>query len=183
MKLLEAINLILPKLGEHPVTSITTKHPTLAVVIPIIENEVKELLLRGWWFNEFKYTAYPDSEGAISLGTDTLAFTPDCANVAVRGLRLFNTDTLSYTFSTSVPGVVKLNVPFEELPESAAQYIQWKALVTALTTDIGITQEVQLWSMNQDKANGELLAEHLRNRKYNTRRTKQFAKLRRALNA
>ena len=32
MKLLDAVNLILPKLGEHPVTSLTIKHPTLAIV-------------------------------------------------------------------------------------------------------------------------------------------------------
>ena len=67
MKLLDAVNLILPKLGEHRVTSVDNKHPTLAIILPEIENELKKLLARGWWFNEFDYKAYPDSEGAGAL--------------------------------------------------------------------------------------------------------------------
>ena len=58
----------MPKLGERAVTSLSVKHPTLAVLLPIIEQTRKTTLLRGWWFNKYAYTAYPDTDGAIALG-------------------------------------------------------------------------------------------------------------------
>ena len=48
MKLLDAVNLVLPKLGERPVTSLEVKHPTLAVLLPIIEQTQINTLQRGW---------------------------------------------------------------------------------------------------------------------------------------
>ena len=70
MKLLDAVNLVLPKLGERPVTSLEVKHPTLAVLLPIIEQTQMNTLQRGWWFNEYEYTAYPNAQGEIGIGVD-----------------------------------------------------------------------------------------------------------------
>ena len=178
MQLLDAVNLILPKLGEHRVTRIDSKHPTLAVILPEVENELRKLLMRGWWFNEFDYTAYPDPEGGITLGTDTLTFTPVYADVAVqRGARLFNPVTLSYTFTEPVKCRVRVYVPFDELPESAAQTVYYSGLNNAFITDIGMTQEVQIWGAQAATAYSDLLAEHLRQKKYNTKQSRQFRRL------
>lgn len=178
MILLEAVNLILPKLGEHRVTSLTLKHPTLAVILPEIDNELRQLLMKGWWFNEFDTTLYPDSEGAIFLGTEVLTFTPECAGVAVqRGNQLFNPVTLSYAFTTSVKGRVRQYVEFDLLPEAAAQYVYYSGLVNAYITDIGLTQEVQAWGNKAQAAWSDLLAEHLRQRKYSTRQSVKFRRL------
>ena len=178
MFLLDAVNLILPKLGEHRVTRLDIKHPTIAVILPEVENELRKLLMRGWWFNEFDYTAYPDPEGGIALGTDTLTFTPVYADVAVqRGARLFNPVTLSYTFTEPVKGRARMYVPFDELPESAAQTVYYSGLNNAFITDIGMTQEVQIWGAQAATAYSDLLAEHLRQKKYNTKQSRQFRRL------
>lgn len=178
MLLLEAINLILPKLGEHRVTRLDIKHPTLAVILPEVENELRKLLARGWWFNEFDYTAYPDSEKAITLGTDTITFTPGCADVAVqRGQKLYNPITLSYAFDEPVKGRARVYVPFDELPESAAQTVYYSGLTNAYITDIGLTQEVQTWGSQAAGAYSDLLSEHLRQKKYSTRQSRSFRRL------
>ena len=175
MKLLDAVNLILPKLGEHRVTSIDNKHPTLAIILPEIENELKKLLARGWWFNEFDYKAYPDSEGAIVLGTNTLEFTPKYPNTAVaRGLSLYNPVTLSYVFDRYVEGRVREYVDFEQIPESAAQSVLYNALVSSYATDIGMTNEVLLWQMAASQAYSDLLAEHLRQKKHTTKNSRRW---------
>ena len=183
MDLLKAINQVLPKLGEHPVTSVTTKHPTVSIIVSTIENDIKELLLDGWWFNEFDCTLYPDDEGYIAVGSDVLSFVPTYDTAALRGLKLYNTETLSYTFTSPIQGHVWQYIPFEELPESAAQYVYWKALITALATDIGLTQEVQLWNVNMQNAYSRLVSEHLRHKKFSTRKTRQYRKMRAAMNA
>ncbi len=181
MKLLDAVNLILPKLGEHPVTSLTIKHPTLAIILPEVEQELKSLLLRGWWFNQFKYTAMPDVDGRIALGTDTLAFVPERTYASVRGVELFNTDTMSYTWTESVPGVLTVRVDFEKLPESAANVVWYNALINAYTTDIGMANDLQIWQTRAASAHSDLLAEHLRNRKFSSAKTRRFMNLRNAL--
>lgn len=182
MKLLDAVNLILPKLGEHRVTRLDVKHPTLAVILPEVENELVSLLQRGWWFNEFDYTAYPDSEGAITLGADTITFTPKYPNTAVqRGNALYNPVTLSYVFTAPVEGRVRQRVEFDDLPESAAQFVYYSALNNAFVTDIGMTNELQAWSASAGVAYSAMLAEHLRNKQYNTKNTRSWGRLKRAL--
>lgn len=184
MNLLDAVNLILPKLGEHSVTSLTLKHPTLAVVLPEVDNELKAVLGRGWWFNEFDYTAYPDSEGGIVLGSTALTFTPKYPDTAVqRGTQLFNPSTLSYIFTDPVAGRVRQYVPFDLLPESVAQYVWYSALVNIYVTDLGVTQEVAVWQSKAAAAYSDMLAEHLRQRKYSTKSSKKWQNLRRAMRA
>lgn len=178
MNLLEAVNLILPKLGEHRVTSLNLKHPTLAVILPEIDNELRQLLMKGWWFNEFDTTLYPDSEGFIFVGTEVLTFTPECADSAVqRGDQLYNPVALSYVFTSPVKGRIRQYVEFNNLPESAAQFVYHSGLVNAYITDIGMTQEVQVWSTKAAAAWSDLLAEHLRQRKYSTRQSAKFRRL------
>jgi hypothetical protein len=178
MLLLDAVNLILPKLGEHRVTRLDIKHPTLAVILPEVENELRKLLSRGWWFNEFDYTAYPDSEKHIALGIDTISFTALYADTAVqRGNKLFNPVTLSYDFDEPVKGRARMYVPFDELPESAAQTVYYSGLTNAYITDIGLTQEVQTWGAQAAASYSDLLSEHLRQKKYNTRQSRKFRKL------
>lgn len=172
MKLLTAVNLILPKLGEHPVTSVELKHPTLAIILPELENELRTLLMKGWWFNEFDYTVYPDSEGKAVLGDTTLEFTSETA--VQRGLNLFNPSTLSYVFTSPIVGRVRQYVAFEDLPESAAQAVLYRTMVKVYSTDIGLENVVKLWEDSAAQGYSDLLAEHCRQKKFNTRKSRRW---------
>lgn len=184
MKLLDAVNLVMPKLGERAVTSLSVKHPTLAVLLPIIEQTRKTTLLRGWWFNKYAYTAYPDTEGAIVLGADTLSFVPDVPDSAVvRGQDLFNPVTLSGVFDAPVKGTITQDVDFDLLPESAAFYVFYSALVEAFTTDIGVTQELGVWQTKAGQGWSDLLMEHLRQVKPSSKQHRAWLKLQRAKRA
>jgi Tail tubular protein len=181
MRLLDAVNLVLSRVGEHPVTSVTAKHPTLAILLPEIELELKTCLLRGWWFNEYDYTAYPDSEGRIALGTECLRFVPKCAYAAMRGQDLYNTRTRSYKWDDAVSGRIIEYVPFDRLPESAAQFVFYKAAVNTYIQDIGLTNEVQAWASNALMAEQQLLSEHLANKKYSSAKLHTFQRITSAL--
>lgn len=183
MKLLDAVNLMLPKLGEHPVTSLTVRHPTLAIILPEVENVLTTVLLQGWWFNTSDYTAYPDSEKKITLGIDTLSFVPERYPAALRGLALYNRTTLTYDWDTPVKGMLVQKIEFDLLPESVAQFVWYTALVNTYITDIGLTQDVQAWQGRATEAHTQVLAEHLRNQKYSTTGSVRFKRLRRAMRA
>jgi len=182
MQLLTAVNLVLPKLGERAVTSLDTRHPTLAVLLPIIDQTQRNVLRRGWWFNEFDYKAYPSVVGEIDIGSTTLSFIPRYADTAVvRGTRLYNPETLSYVFTDYVEGKVIQNIEFDELPDSAASYIFYASLVEAYATDLGVTQELSVWQTMAGMAWSDMLAEHLRQRKHSTRKSTRWARLTNAL--
>lgn len=183
MKLLDAVNLILPKLGEHGVTRIDIKHPTLAIIIPEVDNTLIQILNKGWWFNEFPYTVPLNDAGELVLGTDAIAFLPDRSEVfaVFRDGKLYNPATLSYTWTKPVRGVVKQFVPFDSLPLSAQQYVWHTALVTTYVTDIGLEKEVQMWQGLAQAAYSDMLAEHIQQRKYSTRQSGRYLRLRRAM--
>lgn len=183
LELLTAVNLVLPKLGEHPVTNLDVNHPTLAVILPEVDNSLTELLLKGWWFNEYETTLYPDSEKHIALGVDVLSFIPYYTSAAVRGSELFNTSTLSYDWDSAVEGRITQRVEFDKLPESAAQFVWYNALISAYVTDLGVTQDVQVWQVKAGAAYTQLLAEHLRNKKYSTTKSRRYQRLRSAMRA
>src|SRR5690554_489918 len=85
MQILQAVNWILPKLGEHPVTNLNPKHPTLAIILPSLERLTDNVLRRGWWFNVYRTTIYPDSEGYAFVPQPTLEFLPDEPGPVTRG--------------------------------------------------------------------------------------------------
>lgn len=178
MKLLDAVNLVLPRLGERAVTSLEVKHPTLAILLPIVELTLRSALMQGWWFNEYEYTAHPNSEGEISLGADTLSFVPDKSDMAVqRGTRLFNPKTLSYVFTEPVKGVVVQYVEFDLLPEAAAMFVFYESLVDAFTTDLGVTQDLQIWQARSNESWSDLLSQHLKQRRHSTRKSYKWRRM------
>lgn len=178
MKLLAAINLVMPKLGERPLTSLTAKHPTLAIILPVVEANLDRCLNKGWWFNEFDYTAMPGTSGEIAMGADVLSFVPNSSDVAVmRGRRLYNPVTLSYVFTEPIKGRIRQRVLFDELPESAASYVFFASLVEAYATDLGVTQELQVWQTMSGAAYSDMLGEHLRQKKHNTRKNGNWRRM------
>lgn len=182
MELLTAVNLILPAMGEHPVTRIDIKHPTLAVILPVIQSNIDKELMRGWWFNEYTHTLYPNSEKEIGLPDDTLAFIPEEGKPgSVRNKRLFNATTLDYLWDTPVTGLLQLRLPFNELPESFATFVFYKALVQIYLVDIGLESVVSEWKQVYKESEFLATDEHLRNKRHSTRKSGRYARLRSAM--
>lgn len=182
MELLKAVNLILPAMGEHPVTRIDIKHPTLAVILPVIDSNIDKELMRGWWFNEFTHTLYPNSEREIYLPDDTLAFIPERGQEgSVRNKRLFNKATLDFMWDGPVKGSLQLRLPFEELPESFATFVFYKALVQVYLVDIGLESVVAEWKQVYKESEFLCTNEHLRNMRHSTQKSGRYARLRGAM--
>lgn len=169
-------------MGEHPVTRIDIKHPTLAVILPVIQSNIDKELMRGWWFNEFVHTLYPNNERGIGLPDDTLAFIPEEGfEGSVRNKRLFNAATLDFLWDTPVKGVLQLRLPFEDLPESFATFVFYKALVQIYLVDIGLESVVSEWKQIYKEAEFLCTNEHLRNKRHTTQKSRRYQRLRSAM--
>lgn len=173
MTLLQAINRIIPALGENPVDSIETRNPTVGIVLNAINNARHDLLQRGWWFNEFETTLYPDTQGVYVAPDGALEWIPHNVDAILRGDIFINPENLSTQFPTvdSLEGIVRLDVSFDDLPESFKLWVVHRGVVDAYLTDIGLEEIVGQWQRDAMLAENLVWTQHLRFKKYSTRKS------------
>ena len=140
MKLLDAVNTILPYLGEANVTSTTARNTTVQSILQQIETAKRALLATGWWFNTVSVTLYPGSDLKIKAPVNVLNWecNDDSVLSEIRGEYLYNLETGTYEFSGVQTGTIKQDLDFEELPEYAAQVIMYTACTAVYSADLGV---------------------------------------------
>jgi hypothetical protein len=134
---LEAVNIILINDGESPVSSLdeegfseaATAYNTLREISRTVQDS-------GWAFNtDYRRMLTPDSfSSEIILPLDTLWVRPTytCAGRALveRNRKLYDLETHSYAFSTSIYVDLCQMLDFVELPSAARYYIALRAART-----------------------------------------------------
>lgn len=128
---LEAVNTLLDAIGETPVSSLNNTGLVDAVKA---ERELmktsRQVQLMGWNFNTLRdFAIPPDVDGNITLPNNTLKVDPedDYLDYVQVGLRLFDRRTNSFNIAKTVRVELTILRDFEELPESARNYIVVKA--------------------------------------------------------
>jgi len=183
MKLLQAVNRILGELGEHPVTSIENKNPSVSVILKSIEDANAELQVNGWWFNNYSTELYRGQDGTIQLPDGLIDWEWISHPSEARGSKLINTENMSEDWSLvgvkSVKGKVTLLIEFEDLPHSFAELVTARAGVMAYTNDAGMDEVVQLFMQREAQATSTVMSHHLRHRKYSTAKSGMFQRMHR----
>ena len=181
MKLLDAVNTVLPYLGEHPVTDLDTAHPTVDLILAAIERQRSSLLAEGWWFNERTLTLPVNTDGKIDTPTEIISiYGLDC-DVEIRGDDLIDTYTGSWLFSAPIKVEVIEDTKFEHLPLYAAHYVTYIAACEIYTADFGVENSVQMLQSFASQAMEKLKQENLRKRRYNSsafKRSGRFGRIR-----
>lgn len=140
MKLLDAVNTVLPYLGEANVTSTTARNTTVQSILQQMDTAKQLLLSTGWWFNTVAVTLYPGSDKRIKAPVNVLNW--ECSDTSmlseIRGEYLYNLSVGSYEFDTGQYGVIKRNLDFEELPEYAALAVTYSACLAVYSADLGV---------------------------------------------
>lgn len=137
---LEILNHVLSVVGETPVSSVDSQHPTVLSATVEIDRVTKELQKRGWWFNtEFALSLGANDEGEVIVPSTALFLWPldPRSHLVQRGTRLY--DPVNHTFTINADVQVDLIslLPIEELPEAAAMYIQHKTALDFYVNDDG----------------------------------------------
>ena len=102
MKKLNAVNTILPYLGEHVVTSLDSRSPTVALILAGLEQHSTSMFAEGYWFNTQETTVQPNSAGIIYTPANMLAFYSLGRSVEPRGDRLWDIDNSTWYFTEDV---------------------------------------------------------------------------------
>jgi hypothetical protein len=183
VELLTAVNNILPFMTENIVTSISSKHPTVALILNRIEATRLLVLTDGYWFNEEVRTYYPSPSGDIAVPIDLLSMYPcDISlNYEIRGGFFYDLNKGTPLIPDKFEAKSIVDLPFNHLPIFAALAIQWRAAVEVYSGDFSVDTTVQLLKSNETEARALLDREHLRKKRFSTMRSLPGAHLRNAL--
>lgn len=171
MELLEAVNTVLPHLGEHVVTRVEgSKHPTVDLIVSAIDRHRLRVLSEGKWFNELILTLPVNTDGQIDVPKGTLAAYGVGCCVAIFGTKFKDTTTGSLYFNAPITVKLVVDVEFSKLPINVAQYVTYVAGAEVYTQDYGYEKSVPV--LQQLASDNKLLIhqEELRQRSYNSQK-------------
>lgn len=130
MQTLDVVNTMLGTMGEKPLNSLNDPHSYRGACLSTLSRINKQVQAKGYWFNREYLTLQPSAlNGHIYLPGDFINVevprspTRDTTQIVQRGRRLYNTEGGVYTFDHAVDVILIRLVPFEDLPEAAAQHI------------------------------------------------------------
>lgn len=131
---LEAVNLVLRMLGEAPVDSVVGQFGLAQQANDQLLDVSRKLQMENWSFNtDYQRTLQKDAiTGQIAVGSNVLRvevspFDYPGAEVVLRGDKLYDRVSNTYTFSQDIKADVTYALEWDELPEHARRYIAVKA--------------------------------------------------------
>jgi len=131
---LQAINTMLSVIGEPPVNSLSAQRADSLMAQNLIDEVAREVLTYGWHFNtEDNVILIPDNTtGYIYIGDTVVRVDMDpmydaTYDIVVRGNRLYNRKTNSYSFAEQLKVQQVILMDFEEMPEVAKRYVAVRA--------------------------------------------------------
>lgn len=138
MQKLNVVNDMLGTQGEAPLNSLVDSHESLGSCLRVLDQVGRRIQARGWYFNRELVTRSPSplnqqiafSNDILEVRADPYFKNKDDATVVKRGSRLYNTNGGTYVFDHDVQIILIRFVPFEDLPEAAAQHIAATAVMS-----------------------------------------------------
>lgn len=103
MNELETLNMLLRLIGSSPVNSVSTDHPDAANALTTMKRISKRVQRKGWWCNiEYNIVLQPNDRGEILVGKDISSLVAVDRNLLLRGVRLYNKQLQTSTFTSPV---------------------------------------------------------------------------------
>jgi Tail tubular protein len=160
---LEAVNEMLGLIGQAPVNSLTVTVGDVLIARSMLAIQSRYVQLYGFNFNtDSGYTLSPDVNGFISMPTGALRVDPTdpLQDIAIRrhpiyGMGLYDRANQTWTMSTSIDCDITWGFGFEDMPDSARNYIALSAARKFQMRVIGSKEldgyaqedEMRAWSM------------------------------------
>ena len=160
---LEAINELLEAIGEAPVNAeADTGLVEADLAATRLDKVSRQVQKRGWHWNTLvDFELVPDTEDNINLPGSTMKVDTTgksaCKDYVQRGLRLYDKENNTFTITDPVRVDIVLLLDFEELPESARDYITMRAARKFQERLFGSTELSQLDKDDEQKAWFDLL--------------------------
>lgn len=126
MSFLDAVNKVLAVTGDSPVSTLDDSYIQSRIAQQMLERAQRDVLSQGWWFNEEESMELsPDLNGFITLAPNVIKISVigDNGGIIQRGQRMYDRANRTYTFTSSIPVDMVINLEWDELPQVARAYI------------------------------------------------------------
>lgn len=127
---LEAVNEMLMSIGQAPVNTLqVTGIKDVAIAQKRLQTALRACLTKGWWFNtDEAYELTPDLDGNIVIPPNALKVDSDDADITERALDpkgrcLYNRADKTFEFTAPVPVRIVWGFDFDEIPQTARDYV------------------------------------------------------------
>lgn len=164
--LLDAVNDIISSVGESPLAVLDNSHPLEQSALAVLNRINKRVQSKGYWFNTASAVDLPlDLNSKVPVAANLLSVetTDRASGVVVRGGFLYNLIDATDVFTDPVRCNVRVLIDFEDLPETAAQYIQAEAVLQFFKNYDGDGTKIQALAGDVTITKIAFSADHIRN--------------------
>lgn len=130
MTTLDAVNEMLLSVGQAPVSTLqVTGIKDVAIALKRLDTALRQVQSRGWFFNtDDEYELSPDVDGQITVPSNALRVDSLSSNITerthpVKGRCLYNRDEGTFDFTEAVTCKVIWGFGFDDLPQTARDYV------------------------------------------------------------
>ena len=171
---LEAVNIILQTIGEAEVTSIediTIEDAQMA--LSTLRQVSREFQSQGWHFNtDYDYELAVDGDSKIPVPTTAAHVDPmpdENYDLVKRGDFLYDRENRTFVFpaSTSVDCTVIWLLDFEDMPQTAREYVTYRAARRFAKNVMGDEATVQYSLQDEQQARANFVADEARRSDHN----------------
>ncbi len=151
---LEALNLMLQAVGESPVSNYddaTTEDAESAK--KKLDEVMLEVQAYGYkWNTERSFPLTRDTDGFIDVPTNTLSIifrTDSSVDPVLRGTRVYDRKSFGYVFTQNLEADIILLLDFEEMPQTARNYVTARATRKFEDVSFGNSEQHRSNSQNE----------------------------------
>ena len=166
---IEAVNTMLATIGESPINSFEEINADISIARDTLIEVSRAVQLEGWHWNiEDNYTLRPDTRtGHIKLNPSVMCVhfpTAQEKELVIRGSHVYDrvNHTLVFPPDFSVEVSITVQLPFDQLPESARRYIVIRAARVYQSRVVGSGTLHDFNERDEAMARATLLAEEYR---------------------
>jgi hypothetical protein len=158
---LEAVNSMLGFIGEAPIASLDGELITdAALARNILREASRQVQEVGWHFNtDVRFRLSPDINGFIQIPNDALRIDCPWVDIVVRGSRIYNRETNSYTFTTYLDCEIIRYLEWDDLPPAVRRYITAMATTMFATRALGSAEITNQARAEEAKARALMLSQ------------------------
>lgn len=164
---LEAVNEMLMSIGQAPVNTLqVTGIKDVAIAQKRLDTALRQVLKRGWWFNtDNNYELSPDIDGQIAVPANALKIDSLGSDITERthptkGRCLWNRAEETFDFTEAVTCKIVWGFGFEDIPQSARDYVATIAGRRFQSKAIGSTILDRFEEEDELKAKIAIIREH-----------------------
>lgn len=166
---LDIINEMIVSTGARPLTAEQKRHPLYMKAEQLLSRVQASVQSVGLWFNTECREITPQSNGEIIVPQGCIKADPADRhyNLTLRGSRMYDLTEGTYEIGEKVRLRMIFDIPLEDMPLAAHEYIRAKAVYEFYLNEDGADPKLSNYRNERDIGWQSLYREHLRNRQAN----------------